>query len=239
MSNEQNIKELKYLNFPIQVLDGFLENPNMVLERIFKYATCYHANKLKLGVFCEKYESTISCYGYKYQNVIKAALEAEKVFNSFNRAQGDNCPIVGLHIDIFNRFLNSETTEFEKICLLGFLGLKSILQRKTFCKVTNNYWLARMDGKAKSVKDFKELSAPIRKYANEYQTKKIKSYLQDDWGLITYARYTKGFYVSFKLDKEQLIEKVELKRRSTKEKQRKLEEKIILQRVLNKLNNES
>jgi hypothetical protein len=35
----------------------------------------------------------------------------------------------------------------------------------------NNYWLARIDGKAKTINDIKDLSKEIRKYANEYQTK--------------------------------------------------------------------
>jgi hypothetical protein len=72
-------------------------------------------------------------------------------------------------------------------------------------------------------------------YTNEYQTKKIKTELQYSWGLVHYARWTHGFYVSFKLSLEELIFEAEKRRKSVKEKQRKREEKETLDRVLSTL----
>jgi hypothetical protein len=52
-----------------------------------------------------------------------------------------------------------------------FLGIKSILSTKTYCKVSNNYRLARIDAKTKTITDIADLSIEVRRYANEYQTK--------------------------------------------------------------------
>jgi len=62
-----------------------------------------------------------------------------------------------------------------------------------------------MDGKTKSVQDFNELSPEIRKYANEYQTKKLRFELSGkSWGMAFYGKATKGFYASSKLDINEL-----------------------------------
>ena len=65
--------------------------------------------------------------------------------------------------------------------------------------------------------------------------KKIKTELRDNWNLITYSRYTRGFYVSFKLDLEQLVYEAEKRRKSTKEKQAQLAEKLALEKALSRL----
>jgi hypothetical protein len=49
--------------------------------------------------------------------------------------------------------------------------------------VSNNYRLARIDAKTKTITDIADLSIEVRRYANEYQTKK-KTELRDNWGLL-------------------------------------------------------
>jgi len=80
-----------------------------------------------------------------------------------------------------------------------------------------------------------KLPSIIQKYANEYQTVKIKNELRS-WGLVTYSRYTRGFYVSFILDLNALVIAAEGKRKSTKEKQYKQHEKEVVKAVLMSLN---
>jgi hypothetical protein len=50
--------------------------------------------------------------------------------------------------------------------------------------VSNNYRLARIDAKTKTITDIADLSIEVRRYANEYQTKK-KTELRDNRGLLT------------------------------------------------------
>ena len=139
-----------------------------------------------------------------------------------------------IHLSIYWDYRNNEKTEFDKVCLLAFLGIKSIIQNKAYCKIDNRFLLARMDGKAKSV-DFPALSKCIGKYANEYQTKKIKSALRNSWGLCTYGRYTRGFYVSFSMNLDSLVFEAEKRRKSTKEKQHKKLENEAVKKALLKL----
>jgi hypothetical protein len=43
--------------------------------------------------------------------------------------------------------------------------------------MSNNYRLARIDAKTKTITDIADLSIEVRRYANEYQTKRIKTEL--------------------------------------------------------------
>ncbi|MDP2888953.1 MAG: hypothetical protein Q8P34_08305, partial [Bacteroidota bacterium] len=106
-------------------------------------------------------------------------------------------------------------------------------------KTNNLYLWARMSGNSKSIKDISELSEAVKKYANEYQTVKLKTALRDSWGLVTYSRYTRGFYVSFTLDLPALVMEAEKRRKSTKEKQYRQHEKEVVRAVLQSINNTS
>lgn len=226
--------EHKYFNFPIVLLEGFIRNDE-VLDNIFDYAIYAHTLKYEYGDYVEMIKSASKYFGVKTGDALKTYRNGEMLYNSIPR----KTPKVGLSLDIFWDYYKNDKDEFQKVCLLGFLAIKSILQNKAYCKMTNKFWLSRMDGKTKSVNTYDDLSPEILKYANEYQTKKIKTELIHNWSLEHYSRYTRGFYVSFKLSQEELIYEAEKKRKSTKEKQRKFSEQIALERVLSRLNNQN
>jgi hypothetical protein len=85
----------------------------------------------------------------------------------------------------------------------------------------NNYRLSYIDDKTKTIPDIAYLSREGRKYANEYQTKRIKTELRDNWGLLTLSPYFRGFYVSFKVTFEGLVMEAEKRKKSNHEKQHK------------------
>lgn len=147
-------------------------------------------------------------------------------------------PVVGIRHSIFWEYYNNEKTDFEKILLLGFLGIKSIIGLKTYCRMTNKYWLARMDAQSKSISDNSELSKEIQKYANRWQLTKIKNELILIWGLKHYSRGMKGFYVSFELPLADLICRAEKKRRSFLLKKKKDEEDKAYKEAMERLKNE-
>jgi hypothetical protein len=60
--------------------------------------------------------------------------------------------------------------------------------------MSNNYRLARIDDNTKTITDIADLSIEVRKYANEYQTKRIKTELRDNWGLLTHSPCCRSFY---------------------------------------------
>lgn len=227
-------KNERYINFPIQLLDGFLLNDKACLNNILEYGTYYHFLKLEFGSESKRFDEASDYFGIKYPKNYKKEAFSNGV-NLYHHYEEMRPPKAGISMGMFWDFLLNEKSEFEKVCLLGFLGIKSILLNKPYCKMTNNFWFARMDGKAKAINDYSELSPEIRKYANEYQTRKIKNELIDNWGLVHYSRYTRGFYVSFVFDYEGLAYEAEIRRKSTKEKQRKFTEKVALERVLNRI----
>lgn len=223
----------KYLNFPIHFLDGFLDNSNECLRDILNYSLYAHSINLEFNDEVSRFKSAAEFYEADLgDNPEHKHMMAENIYNSAHR----NCPKVGINLSVFWDFYINYKSEFEKVCLLGFLAIKSIVQNKAYCKITNNYWLSRMDGKASSIKNKNELSDRIAKYHNEYQTKKIKRELRNNWNLKTYSRYTRGFYVSFKLPLDQLIYEAEKRRKSNIEKQYKLEEKRAIELALSRLN---
>ncbi len=197
----------KYFNFPIQLLEGFLLNDKQVLNDILYYAI---------------YKHYLDYLGYGNK---KLAIKETKIFFNVSLADDNkslergeilidslpsNSPMVGLNLSIFWDYYKNEKTEFEKVTLLGFLAIKSILQNKSYCKITNKYWLSRMDGKTKTVSEYYELSNSLKKYNVPYQLRKIKAELEQNWNLKTVSG--RGFNVSFKMSLIALTYEV-LKRR--------------------------
>lgn len=230
-----------YFNFPIQLLSGFMVDSEKVLNNIMDYAVYRHSLNLEFGSDSQKIKDSASHFGITLGNASETRKKGSLLFDSIP----EKSPIVGIGKTILFEFYKNEKSEFEKICLLGYLAIRSILGTKEYCLTNNSLWLARMDAQSKAVKAEKfvlpneydiQLSVEINKYAKEYQTKKIKAELRNNWGLVTYSRFTKGFYISYKLELKALIIIAETRRKSNAEKEFKLKEKELIKEVLKKLN---
>ena len=203
----------KYFNFPISLLQGFLDNKNECLKNILDYAVYTHArNKLE--------SEDLDEFEFLETEVLESAeyLEVSLVSTDNLIANGENlyysntsCKVItGINTSIFWDYKTNHKSKFEDVVLLAYLSLRSIVQKKAYCKVTNLFLLSRMDGHSSSMTD-DQLSDKIKVFNNEYQIKKIKAELSDNWGLVHYGRYTRGFYVSFTMELEDLIYQVEKK----------------------------
>lgn len=223
-------KDVKYFNFPIQLLDGFLINTTKCLNDISNYAVYDRSIELE-GTQEAKFKSAGSFLGINFGNIKQAMRNGQELHNSIDFKS----PKVGITVSTWWEFYKNEKTEFEKICLIAFLALKSIAQKKAYCKVVNNYWFARMAGKTHSC-EFEQLSDSIKKYTNDYQARKIKRELIESWGLVTYSRNIRGFYVSFSMNLEDLVLQAEIRRKSTKQKQYKEREQLAIKNALMKIN---
>ena len=241
----------KYFNFPISLISSFLENHKECLKDIYDFAT--YAKCLsyvgKRGfewlenldeLHKDDIESLVSLtdrfFRRKTGNKIETFKNGKLLYDSIP----ESMPKVGLNLNIFWDYYENDKTEFDKVCLLAFLSIKSILQNKAYCKITNKYMLARMLGESKSLKDESELlGTNLFKYRKRYHLDKLKSELELNWGLKYYSRHTRGFYVSFKLSLEDLIFQAEKKRKSTLKKQKEFEKKNALQRALRRLENDN
>lgn len=228
----------KYLNFPIFLIEDLMIDKDRALKNILYCGIYSHSLKFDKGDDYEKFLSSA-----KYYNTLLGGDKRAKqkkfetgrdLYNKYI-----SYPITGLNIEIFWDYYKNDKTEFEVICLVAYLALKSIIGRKPYCKVTNGYLWARMCGFRHSIDDVNQLLPHIKKYANEYQTVKIKKTLRDDWGMRTYSRYTRGFYISFTIELDSLVFEAEKRRKITKEKQYRELEKIAIQKAMNRLNTQT
>lgn len=222
----------KYFNFPIQLLSGLLHDTHKVLNDITDYAIYENSLKLLYGTELERMKESAKFYDIELNGLDHSFDNGRDLFTVIPL----NSPKVGLRLSIFWDFYKHEKTQFDKICLLGFLGIRSILGKKAYCKIDNKFWLSRMDGKVNAVNSGYELSNGMQMYFKEYQAKKIKTELVENWGLVTYARYTRGFYISYSLNLEQLMYEAEKRRKSYIQNQHKQQQNELLEKVLKKLN---
>lgn len=227
--------EKRYFNFPIQLLEGFMVKKDNCLNDILNFALYDHAtNNLIHGTIVHRFSETAHYYGVSLGSLEYTMQEGKRLYSEY----GEEKVKVGISKDIYWDFRTNDKTPFEDVCLLAYLALRSILRNKPYCKITNLYWLSRMDGKTHAFDNLLELSDPLMKYSNEYQLNKIKFYLMDAWNMVHYGRYTRGFYISFKIELEDLVYQVEKKRKSVKMKQQKDAQKLALKMALEKLKNE-
>ncbi len=223
----------RYFNFPICLLEDFLTDTDPVLENILNYSL--YSYSLSLDAEDKVLNMINTCIFYDFEDE-RQDFRFMKGQTAYKNAVY-HAPKVGINTDIFWDFYHNEKTEFEKVCLLAFLAMKSIIGNDSYHKLDNKYLLSRMNGRAHS-QGFEWLPEVLQKYANEYQIKKIKNELKNSWGLKTYSRYTRGFYISFKLSLEQLMYEAEKKRIVSKRKQEQLAEKALLKKVMERLANE-
>ena len=231
-------KEL-YFNAPIQLYSGFMVDKISCLNNVSRHARYYHATKKLIdGVALERFKAAckyfdIQFVGGSVYDITKAMNEGQKLFETIP----ENSPKVGISCKVFWKYYNEEKSDFEKICLLGFLAIKSTINTKPYFKINNNLWLGRMDGETKPVSNIYHLSPQLFKYANEYQLGKIKKELRSNWGLIDYGVNVRGFYVSFQLSLEQLVYEAEKNRKSNKENEHRANVKEAIRQAKIKLNN--
>lgn len=136
----------RFLNFPIVLLQGFLEDHKSCIVNIFRYSVFEmvysgEARFKSIDEFMFEFELPIN------NDFIPTIEKQGREF--FDSCAGMNYPRTGIHIDTLLRF-NTERTEFDLVCLLLFLALKSIVQKKPFCNAKNPLILARMAGFPKS-----------------------------------------------------------------------------------------
>ena len=230
-------KNKVYLNFPIQLLDGFMLNDKEILDNIMDYAVYANSNNnLEHGNDKERFKASAKYFGISFGNLDKSFENGEALYDSLE----PGIPMVGIEKEMLFDYYKNHKTDFQKLCLLAYLGIRSILMNKAYCKTTNNNLLARMSGKSKKLKTKAELiGTDLEKFSTEdkarYHLGKIKTELELNWNLKTYSRYTRGFYVSFKLSLEDLAFHAEKNKKAYREKKLKQEKENARLKALKRL----
>lgn len=192
----KDISEIRYFNFPICFLKDIFSNKMIVLNNIFDYSIYTHTFKLKNGSPTDKIKASYKYFGVSgsFQNTLK---NGKLLFDSIPTKS----PKTNITVDLYFDYYQNEKDEFQIAVFCGLCAIRSILLYKQYCKVTNNFMLVRMAGLS-TVKEINNLPEPLKKHARtpnaiNYYLRKIKIELVSHWKLKIYAKYTRGFYVSF------------------------------------------
>ncbi|MGD9929314.1 MAG: hypothetical protein AB7U05_04795 [Mangrovibacterium sp.] len=225
----------RYLNFPIQLLQNAFKDIRQAMNNIMYYAGYVHTLKLELGEEQEKIKAAGEYLGITWGNPIAAYLDGEKLFHEIPT----NSPHTGINKHLCFDFYDNPKSNDEIAVLLAYLALKSIIGPKPYTKTTNDNLIARMGGFV-SKKDIsgEQLPEPLSKYNTRRKLDKIKIDLQTNWSVNIYARYTRGFYVSFDqaFTLDQLVFEAEKRRKRAEEKQLQQRKNEAFERALKKLN---
>ena len=196
-----------FLNFPITLLRPAFNNMKRVCIDIIDYAVYRHSLTLQ-GNELKKVKDSAHYFDITLGNALESLKNGKDLYQSYK----EKPVMTGISRDLLSKYLKNDKSDFEIALLLSFLAAKSILGKKSFCRVTSETLLCRMAGYA-SKSELKELTEPLKKYQTRYHLDSLKFELKKSFGLKIYGRYTRGFFISFELPEEQLIKEVEMKRK--------------------------
>ncbi len=223
--------DARYFNFPIQLLKGFMIHPVICLDNISDYSLVRYARDTSGETTVQAISDVCGEFDINPQVAAKVRQNGLKLL----RGIPERSPMVGLSLKLYWEYYENEKNDFEKVTLLAYLAIKSIVQSKAYYKLENKFLYSRMDGNVTSCEP-DQLSDPLRIYLTEHYSKRLRRELVDNWGLTTYSRYTRGFYVSFQLPLEGLIFEAEKRRKAMQEKQNKAEINQAYEKAIKRLN---
>ena len=191
--------EKKYLNIPLPMLRGLHINSKEFYDNCFDVGIYLHSKTLE-GSEEKRYKD--SCDFFK---IIQTRRETHiDKAKSILIKLPPPYPVFGFELDILWDFYKNQKEEHEKFILAAFLGIKSILGAKAYCKTNKAHVYARMLG-YDSINELPiELTDEQRKYQLRWHMDKLLLQLQLSWHLKVISNRQRGMYISFDLDLEKL-----------------------------------
>lgn len=231
INSKRLMAEYVYLNFPVQMMQGSFKNINSVCSKVIDYGIYdYMVRNGFSGIsgFGEALNDLGITNGNHATGLKASADTYQQTKDSIER------PVtVSIKRELLFDFFKNDKSEFDVAVFLGFVAIKSIIGKKPYIKITNDYLLARMFGYNSVIELADEGSGYFCKYSKRYHLDKVKAKLESSYGLKLYGLKTRGFYISFKLPLIDLVYYAELKRESRKEKERKALKSDTINQVLN------
>lgn len=225
------MNEYVYLNFPVQMLQGGFTDIKAVCSKAIDYGIYDFMVRNGLsGV--SGFVEAMQEMGITHGNHAKGLKSSEDIYQQ-TKDSIERPVTVSIKRNLLFEYFKKDKSEFEIAVFLGFVALKSIIGKKPYIKITNDYLLARMFGYGSVVEFQNDDSAYCWKYSTRYHLDKVKKKLESDFSLKLYGQKTRGFYVSFKLSLLDLVYHAELKRETRKEKERKALKSDTINQVLN------
>lgn len=190
----------KYYNFPCVLWKDYLlqEKREQIKENVCAY------------VMAVKYDEIKDMSQVRKDLDIKGG-DDDKILGNGHRligecGRGKNAQF-SVNKDIFWDFHNNFHTDEERVLLLAYLALKSLIGKQAYIKTNAKMWLSRMDGNTKPI-DESLLSRPIRAWATPYKIRKLKALLWKYYHVGFYSANVHGFYASVKLTSAKLMAQI-------------------------------
>ena len=213
------MSEFKYFTFPVTFLPVCFEDIKRACNQMADYSIYAHSLKLELGTELERIKSSANYHNVSLGNAKHTLDNGKKHFSSLP----DKLPMTSINILTVFQFRDEYKTEFEIACFVAFAAIRSMLWKRKYLKINDSALLSRMAGL--SGLNFTPYQVPehLKKYTKRYHRDKLLNELAENWNLTTYARYTRGYYVSSSMDYETLGFEVEKSRLNRKQNQLKKE----------------
>jgi hypothetical protein len=208
-----------YLNFPIEMLRDLIRKKGEVLNNIIDYGVYKYALKYSVSVDLESFVDASKTAKIRLGSPQRSLNSAINLHSKF----GKKCAMAGISRKKLFEYYNHEKSDYELLQLACFLAIKSIIGVKPYCKTNKALIHARMFGfiNIKDVPPIAKMSKLQSKYfahdgINKYHIDKLLQVMQVDWHLKLISDHSKGFYLSFDLNLEQLAKIEQSKKKSTK-----------------------
>lgn len=221
--------ERVFLNFPISLLKLAFNDMHKVCQDIMDYSIFKHSETLQ-GDSARRVKDAANYFGVRLRDAARTLENGKMLYQRIP----DKTAMTGISKELLFEFYINDKSFSEIAVLLSFLAIKSILGKKSYCRITNEFLLCRMAGYTSKI-EMDELPENLKKYQKRWHTDKLKMELRKSFGLKIYARYTRGLFISFELSNEQLIKEVEMKRKKYFEKKQRDEQSKAVKKVLMEL----
>lgn len=173
----------KYLNFPISLLQGFMDDNIFVLDNIMAYCVTYEIEK-----HGRPFEEVMENYSSSWDKA-SCLDRGRQLFNNTPMNQ----PRTGLEVRMFWEYHQENKTDEEKATLLAFLATKSIVGVVGWYKLGKQEIIFhRMAGHTDCNS---ELPDTIKPFCTRFKFDKIKKALMLHWGISIYSSHTRGMYI--------------------------------------------
>jgi hypothetical protein len=204
----------KYLNIPVMMLKELYTDSKKFYNDVFDVGIYLYSKTLK-GSEEKRYKDALKFLGITQGYVTVAIKNANNLLSKMPVKY----PVTGIDREMLFDYYKNEKSDFDIACLGAFLGIKSIIGTKPFCKTNKAFIHFRMFGYASAKEVPVKLTSIEEKYRIRWHMDKVLLELQTNWYLKLYSNHQRGMYISFDLSLGELALKSEKSKQLTKIKQ--------------------
>lgn len=223
------MEEQRYYNFPVTILQGFIEQPKVVADQIENWALYDYFMRLHpadTGTSTmpryKLFQEVLDVFGLKL-----AAVTGSNLYNYYEHCGKIHAKYHGARTgakqSMIREIIDYSSSLVEEFAVghLACWAAKSIIGKKTYCKTNKLLFFARMNGYERAFASEDELKQKchpvILKYTTRRRFDRLMRQILGYFGISYYSCHDRGFYISSKLNYNNLVLNVECNRKPSVE----------------------